>query len=80
MTTTPEDIMAAARKIADEINASIDPIEAVEAAIAEAILAERERCAKVADEIRDAVFACHQHERAYTAAGVAAAIRKGPDQ
>lgn len=40
-----------------------------------AILAERERCAKVADEIRDAVFACHQHERAYTAECIAAAIR-----
>lgn len=74
--TIPEDVMTMAREIAGEINASIDPIENVEVAIADAILAERERCAKIAqglaelEETADARFAGRI---------IAAAIRKGSD-
>lgn len=47
----PADIENTAKEIAAEINASIDPIENVEEAIARAILAERERCALLVEEM-----------------------------
>lgn len=52
MTTIPDDIMAAARTVADgEVNFGSYEVNAL--AIARAILAERERCAKVAQDAAD---------------------------
>jgi len=51
MTTIPDDIMQAARKLLDTLQWDIDSADADCERIARAILAERERCAKVADEI-----------------------------
>jgi hypothetical protein len=75
----PQDVLATAedRYLDAVVMTKKDEPRAIVLMIARAILAERERCAKIADGIREEVLAAHQHERAHAVACVAAAIRAG---
>jgi len=76
MTEIPDDVMKAAR---DAVNSAIDDRGAI-GVIARAILAERERCAKVAEEdLRSPMAKKAGHVPSWLARGrvIAAAIRKG---
>jgi hypothetical protein len=74
----PQDVWLAANSF---LTASMVGVNIMSARSAEmvsyAILAERERCAQIADGIREEVLAAHQHERAHAVECVAVAIRNG---
>jgi hypothetical protein len=94
MTTIPDDIMRVADNIANErfaLGLRVENVQELSDAIANAILAERERCAQIADgyelsfENEARTHECGTQIRnrlfgqALTALHIAAAIRKGSD-
>lgn len=72
MSEIPEDVKAAARKLCAEYEVD-NPHGFEEQIIARAIMAERERCAKIADKLA----AKHTGGPGSAARAIAAAIRRG---
>lgn len=78
MDEIPEDVLEAADNALNSVRFSSDPYEQVQAC-ARAILAERERCAKVADDMEALSVDSSEWDAGYRCAldAVAAAIRSG---